>query len=204
MLAITATNGQLVTQLGNICGNLIAVAADSSYTLEAEEINEEPVIVPPVIDPDNSFTIDPSEYETDHLDHLDDAGNYAVTPANESGSFVIDFNAELSSGYTFMCYGTTKKQNIIIENATGRRLYLNKKPGYYACGKKGVLHDNCPVTYVASPNEVLFAKYTTGVLDEDEVVNFQLEYGEDLWESKQKRGKQRHTCEENPSNIYIR
>ena len=89
VLASTATNGELVTQLGNICGNLIAVAADSSYTLEAEEINEEPVIVPPVIDQDNSFTIDTSDYETDHLDHLDDAVNYAVTPANDSGSFVI-------------------------------------------------------------------------------------------------------------------
>ena len=102
---------------------------------------------------------------------------------------MIDFNAEISTGYTFMSHVTSKLKAVIIENSTGNIIYMNRGPGYYACVKKGKKHDNCTVTYVVSSKEDLLAKYTTGIFDEDIAVNFQLEFGVDIWESKQKRGK---------------
>ena len=203
-LASTATNGELINHLSNFAHLIPVGVIDSSYTLstcsDQEELNESAMSY----DVGSFLEGGSTNYRTDHLDQVQDE-ELAPTALNDSSSLLIDFNDELESGFSYIGNGTSKKNQAIVESGSGRTFHQNNKiegkADYYACDRKGPKYDNCKVTYVTLPKEVLLAKYTTGHIDEDVAVTFKLEFGVDIWESKQKRG-QRHLCEENHSNIY--
>ena len=157
-LASTATNGLLLTQLGDI-GNVSMVSApnqngsqddllgfswfsgSSTYSLEPEP---EAVIVQQVID--TSVDCDDDDFETGHLDDEQarhEAEQRLAAPLDLPVGFNISFGNDLDTGYTLFKNGSRKCKPLIIHHGT-RRTYVVNSHGkntpysYWVCSQKMV------------------------------------------------------------------